>query len=51
MITRDFKELCLSPHVEEPKSEVNKPFVPEQQSRLCICIASVFAFVYVWYTH
>ena len=34
----------LSPRVEEPKSEVNV-FVPEQRSRLCICI-EWFAYVY-----
>ena len=32
MITKDFLELCLSPRVEEPKPEVNKLFIPEQQS-------------------
>ena len=34
--------VSLSPRVEEPKSEVNKPFVPEQRSHLCVCIAFVF---------
>ena len=40
--------MCLSPRVEESKPEVNKPFVPEQQSRLfCICVLC-FAFEYVF---
>ena len=38
---------CLSPRVKEPISEVNKPAVPEQESRLCICILW-FAFVNVF---
>ena len=44
MITKDFSELCLSPRIEEPKSEVNKPFVPELQSLpivFCICNITV----------
>ena len=49
MITKDFYELCLSPCIEEPKSEVNnKTFVPELSSPvylycvvfICICVAS-----------
>ena len=46
-------ENCLSLLVEEPKSEVNKPFVPEQQSphELCICICLyIMAYLYVCYT-
>ena len=35
----------LSSRVEEPKSEINKRFVPEQRGRLCIYIVW-FAYVY-----
>ena len=44
MIRKTFKN-CLSLRVEEPKSEVNKPLVPEQKSPPVF--ACVFAYVYV----
>ena len=34
-------------HDSTSTSEVNKRFVPEQRSRLCICIV-LFAYEYVW---
>ena len=46
MITKDFSELCPSPHVEEPKSEVNKPFVSEQQSPPVFDCIVWFVYIY-----
>ena len=48
MITKDFLELCLSPRVEEPKSEVKKPFVPEQPSPPVFVFTPVSLFEYVF---
>ena len=45
--------MCLSLRVEEPKSEVNKKFVPEQQSPPMYLYLTVFEYVFVvalgWY--
>ena len=38
---------CLSSRVEEPKSKVNKRFVSEQQSRLCIWVRLYLYYGYI----
>ena len=46
LVSISFSELCLSPRVKEPKSEINKSFVPETiestYRSVCICICKVY---------
>ena len=44
--------MSLSPHAEEPMSEINKPFVPEQWSLpafvFLLCSLHIYTCVYVY---
>ena len=47
MKRKTFKN-CLSPRVEEPKSEINKRFFSEQRSHLCIWVCQLFFFFFLY---